>query len=444
MNRGYRGSCLGFSGLRRATAVGVVMLGLVGCSQGDADRRAIGIGRPATSPDITRATTSANPTALEPSALTIRPIPDVIARPRPFRVPETLGKRPTSVFSDASASPDSIAVDTAPAPKPMPETPPPAGREPRRHRGDDAAAVAAADPPQPLPPAVGEIRGMLRDYLRAFNRHDTTALAAHWSPTAENVDLDSGVVTTGRDAVRDVFASLFDEDASAAIDIDVTSIRPLRDDVAVVDGVSLLSFANDPQAASRFTAVVVKHDGRWQLESVRESAQPVPQAAAGRPLEELGWLVGSWEDIGAGVTASTQCFWGPGKAFLVRNHVVAADRVPSEPPAAGDDLVPGLLPPGPVAAREVTEIVGWDPDRKTIRSWLFTSEGRFAECTWTRTPDGWSIHVEGRGRDEGCDCVCELLRKGASGLTLRCNAEDLLAAVLPPACEFERTAGSND
>ena len=42
-----------------------------------------------------------------------------------------------------------------------------------------------------------------------------------------------------------------------------------------------------------------------------------------------------------------------------------------------------------------------------------------------------------------CDCVCQLLRKAADGLTLRCDA-DVLAAVLPPACEFERTAGSND
>ncbi len=431
-----RGSSIASNGWLRVLALTAVVLGVAGCSQGVAERRAVGIGRPTTDTELTRATTSANPAALEPSKLTIRPIPDVITRPQPFRVPETLGKRLSSVFPEST-----LAVDTA-VEESARDQAVPADREPRRHRGDDAA-VAAADPPRPLPPAVGEIRGMLRDYLRAFNRHDTAALAAHWSPSAENVDLDSGVVTTGREAVSEVFSSLFREDASAAIDIDVTSIRPLRDDVAVVDGVSLLSFADDPQAASRFTAVVVKHEGRWMLESVRESAQPVPQGAAGRPLDELGWLVGSWEDVGAGVTASTQCFWGPGKAFLVRNHVVAADKAPPEPPAAGDDRVPGLLPPGPAASREVTEIIGWDPDRKAIRSWLFTSEGRFAECTWTRGRDGWTIHVEGRGRDEGCDCVCELLRKGANGLTLRCDA-DLLAGVVPPACEFERTAGSND
>ncbi len=406
----------------------VCLLGLAGCTAGEGDRRAVGIGKPATEPELTRATTSANPTALEPSSLTIRPIPDVISRPKPFRVPDTLGGRPASVF------PESVAKSAAAAPRPA------ADREPARHLGDD---VAASDPPRPIPPAVGEIRGMLRDYLRAFNRHDTAALAAHWSATAENVDLDSGVVTNGREAVREVFSSLFEDDATAAIDIDVTSIRPLRDDVAVVDGVSLLSFADDPQAASRFTAVVVKHEGRWLLESVRESAQPVPQAPAGRPLDELAWLVGSWEDVGAGVTASSQCSWGPGRGFLVRNHAIAPDAAPPAPPAAGDDRVPGLLPPGPAAARQVTEIIGWDPDRKAIRSWLFSSEGRFAECTWSRTPDGWSIHVEGRGRDEGCDCVCQLLRKGADGLTLRCDA-DVLAAVLPPACEFERTAGSND
>jgi sialate O-acetylesterase len=69
-------------------------------------------------------------------------------------------------------------------------------------------------------PTVAEVRAMLRSYLRAFNRHDAAALAAHWSETGENLDLDSGEVTAaGRQAVRDVFASLFAADDDATIDI---------------------------------------------------------------------------------------------------------------------------------------------------------------------------------------------------------------------------------
>jgi hypothetical protein len=38
---------------------------------------------------------------------------------------------------------------------------------------------------------------------------DPAALAAHWTDAGESVDLVSGEVTAGRDAVRDVFAALF-------------------------------------------------------------------------------------------------------------------------------------------------------------------------------------------------------------------------------------------
>jgi len=119
-------------------------------------------------------------------------------------------------------------------------------------------------------------------------------------------------VTVGRDAVHDVFAALFQHDESATIDIEVKGIRTLRDDVAVVDGVSLISFADGTPASSRFSAVVVKEDGRWVLESVREAALPSPATAAS-PLDDLAWLVGAWEDVDAGVAASTHCTWSSGR-----------------------------------------------------------------------------------------------------------------------------------
>ena len=340
-----------------------------------------------------------------------RPIPEVIAKPKAFRL-STLQGGPAGAEPVAHLEPVPVAEPHA---------------SPRRR-----AAAAEHDP------NVAEVRAMLRSYLRAFNRHDAAALAAHWSETGENLDLDSGVVTAaGRREVRDVFASLFAVDAEATIDIDIHTIRPIRDDVAVVDGVSLISFADGTPASSRFSAVVVRQNGQWVLENVREAAAPAPSAGPRRPLEELDWLVGSWEDDGAGVTASTRCAWSPGRGFLVRSHVITPDAAAAAPDSSSD-RIPALLPTADTKAREITEIIGWDPDRDAIRSWIFAADGRFAEGTWERSGAGWTVRVEGRGRDEGAVASCTIAPAG-EGLTIRSDA-DRLAPLLPPACGFTRTA----
>ena len=393
---------------------------LAGCSTGGDDARSADRRMPAAEPELVAVTTSADPTSPEHRQRTIRPVPDIVSRPRPFRLPG-----PAEVL-------------------PGPST---AAIEPRRV---DVPAESAVLPPAPAPrasaaetaesPVAREIRDMLRSYLRSFNQHDAAALAAHWSPAGESVDLDSGAVTAGREAVRDVFAALFAADDAASIDIDLTSIRPVRDDVAVVDGVTRVEFVEGLPAVSRFSAVLVREGGRWLLDSVREAAQP-QAATARRPLDDLAWLVGSWEDAGPGVTAGTQCFWSAGRAFLVRTHAVRPDAAGEPRARAAEAGIPALLPPGDAAARELTEIIGWDADRGTIRSWLFTSAGRFAEATWSRANDGrsWTVRVEGRGRDEGATCTCTVAADGADGLVTTCDS-DALAGLLPPACGFVRTA----
>lgn len=366
-------------------------------------------------------TASADPTRSAP-----RPIPDVISKPKPFRLPDAMGAVPSlePVTMAPAAAPAAAAVRTA-----------------------TAAPVTLEFPAER--PATEEVAAMLGEYLRAFNRHDAAALAAHWSATAESIDLDSGETTRGRGAVEEVFATLFAEEVGASIDIDVESIRPIRADVAVVDGISRIAFSEAEgatrPAGSRFSAVVVKQGGRWLLESVREaslaSASAIP--AARRPLDALGWLVGAWEDVGDGVTAGTQCFWSEGRAFLVRTHVVTFDAAGAARPATGDDSIPGLLPPGTGGRREITEIIGWDAERGCIRSWLFTSEGRFAEAVWTPEGQAWKVRYAGSGPDAALQGSVRVERIGPDEVAIVC-IDDGLADVMPPACDFVRTARLGD
>lgn len=283
------------------------------------------------------------------------------------------------------------------------------------------------------------IRASLLAYLAAFNRHDAAGLASLWTAGGTSVDLVSGEVTAGREAVHDVFAALFAEEKAAAIDIDIESIRSLRAGVAVVDGVTRLSFDDASPQHSRFSAVMLEEDGQWRLASMREVPSAPSAPTPTHPLAELGWLLGSWEDIGAGVTAGTACFWSAGRGFLVRTHTVTIDDAPEARPAPGDERIPGLLPAGPDRPLELTEIIGWDPRERAVRSWVFTSTGGFAEGTWSREASGWKVRLEGRGADSGLSCVGTIVPQGADGLTVTYDT-DALAHLLPPACDFVRTA----
>lgn len=353
----------------------------------------------------------------------------------------------------APAAPAAATVSRAPGRLPSAEGGMPVVVRAVRASATPAAAPARAAAPRPIDPAPRalaaatagheggaeeEIRAMLGAYLADWNRHDPAALAAHWSGSAESVDLVSGDVTRGRAAVEEVFDALFRADGAAAFDLDVESIRMVRHDVALVDAVSTID-AGGAASRSRLSAVVTREPAGWKIASVRETpldsgADPAPASPS---LEALDWLVGEWEDAGDGVTAHTRCFWSTGHAFLIRCHTVSYDA-PAPRPAETAQGIPGLLPAGRATDREVTEIIGWDPETAAIRSWVFTSEGRFAEGTWARRGQRWLVAMEGRGADRGTACTATLERIGTDELAYRCTG-DTLADALPPACDFSRT-----
>lgn len=308
---------------------------------------------------------------------------------------------------------------------------------PRRlpHLGPPATAEVAPD-----------IRATLASYTAAFNRHDPVALAAHWTPTGENLDLDTGSRTVGRTAVERIFDRLFASDRTAQIEFDLEAMRPIRDDVVVVDGVSELVLADRQTARSRFSAVLVRHEDRWLIESVREATAPVAPAV-GERLTPLAWLRGSWEDISDGVTISLQCDWADDGGFLVRRHLITDEP---QPPGAVERTtagIPALLPvigptgeaPAAVQQRTITEYIGWDESRGEIRSWLFCSDGRTAAFSWLRSGSGWLLEQDNATDSTAAEPTRLMLEQvGADELTLQLHAG--LAAELLPAADFVRTA----
>ena len=93
--------------------------------------------------------------------------------------------------------------------------------------------------------------------------------------------------------------------------------------------------------------VIVKHDGRWLIESAREVKCRMPPQT--NRLKDLQWLVGEWSTATspAGVALRSTCDWTANQAFLIRKFKVEGKGT--------------LLHGG-------TEVIGWDPRSENFRS----------------------------------------------------------------------------
>jgi hypothetical protein len=102
-------------------------------------------------------------------------------------------------------------------------------------------------------------------------------------------------------------------------------------------------------------------------QQVETAADDARQAS---PLDELEWMIGQWVDEGEDSKITTACSWTKNRKFLARSFSVAIE--------------------GQVSL-EGTQVIGWDPIARRIRSWTFDSEGGFGEGRWTRDGDRWLV-----------------------------------------------------
>jgi len=214
------------------------------------------------------------------------------------------------------------------------------------------------------------IRANADKFVEAYNRRDSKTMASMWSPEAVYTDPTTGEGVVGREAIAKQFDYAFAgaEDAKLAVNID--SIDFLSPNVAVEKGSAEVSYSKSDPEKTEYTAVHVKRDGEWLLDRVSEVDIPPPPPSHYEQLKELEWMVGSWIDEEEGSTIETDCEWTKNQNFLTRSFAVVV----------GDQVgMSGM------------QIVGWDPATKQIRSWVFDSDGTFAEGTWTRKDNRWSI-----------------------------------------------------
>ena len=272
---------------------------------------------------------------------------------------------------------------------------PPASRQPATRPVPRTAAPAAAQ--KGTPPSVSEtasastgpsladaertdddqaIRQVIEQVAKHYDAHNAKALARLFTADAEMVD-ETGQTVRGRQAIEHTFGAAFAAYPSATMKIHVESIRFLSPTVAMEEGLSTVQHEpNEPAVPSRYSVVHVKHDGQWQMALAHDLENNEGTGAA--ELDQLGWLVGSWVDESPEALVQTNYRWAESRKFLLGQFIIQIH---------GRRVMSG------------TERIGWDPVARQLRSWVFDSEGGFAEGLWTRHASQWMVKMSGATRD---------------------------------------------
>src|SRR6185436_8296458 len=96
-------------------------------------------------------------------------------------------------------------------------------------------------------------------------------------------------------------------------------IRFLGADTAIEEGTFTVTAKDSPPDASRFSTLYVRQGGKWLIALLKEWGDETTTKAS---LQDLEWLIGTWESQGGELAARTTYEWTANKAFIKAQYTL--------------------------------------------------------------------------------------------------------------------------
>jgi uncharacterized protein (TIGR02246 family) len=213
--------------------------------------------------------------------------------------------------------------------------------------------------------AIAAVRKRAEQLVTAFNAGKVDDVTGVFLPNGELID-ETGRVYQGTQQIKDLLAAFFQQFPGAKLALDIETVR-IAGPVAIEEGTRTMTTADGKEKSRfRYIGVWAKTDKGWQVASFRDftdDAGPSPN----EHLQPLAWLIGDWINEGADGKVTITYRWSENKNYLLGDFQINS--------ANGTN-------------RTSTQRIGWDPSLGRIRSWLFDTDGGFAEGFWTVLEDG--------------------------------------------------------
>lgn len=239
-----------------------------------------------------------------------------------------------------------------------------AAQEKKKDKGPDREADKAA------------IEKLAAEFTQAFDKRDAAAVAANYTSEGEYLRND-GELIRGRAVIEKGYAEYFKTlKGKTKLDLQVDGLRFTSADTAASEvTLRLKNEAGEVIASSWRTSLLVREGGQWKVASVHEWDR---DEALDVNLNELEWLIGTWQVATKERQVTTTYEWGENKTFIKGAFTVKD----------GDKVV-----------ESGTQMIGKDNAAGAIHSWVFSSDGGFGDGLWTRDGKKWTVDVYGATPD---------------------------------------------
>ena len=280
-----------------------------------------------------------------------------------------------------------------------------------------AKAAAQTKPAAAQDKVTTEVRASTEQLVKAFNAGKAADLVMQFAPDGELID-EEGTLYQGRKELTELFTEFGKRFPGAQLAVEIESIRSIGPNLAIEEGTRFIeAVAKDTPARAtlRYTAVRTKVDGAWLIASLREfTADPEP--TPNEHLQSLSWVVGDWVNEGTDGAVRISFKWSEDKNFLLGEYQVKLEGQES---------------------MKSHQRIGWDPLTGKVRSWLFDSDGGFAEGAWTAVEDGWVIKSESVNPDATTgSATLTVIPKDKDHFTMK-GTERIVGDLREPDFEFQ-------
>lgn len=212
------------------------------------------------------------------------------------------------------------------------------------------------------------IRAADEQFVKAFNAGKADEMAAMFLAKGELID-EAGNAYQGQAAIKDLLTKFFAKYPGAKLTIEVESIRVVGP-VAIEEGMRTTTTRDGADSSQvRYIAVRTKVGNAWPIVSLQDMSND-PEPTPNDHLQVLAWLVGDWTNESTDAVVKISYRWSEDKNFLLGDFNITR---------------------GGSVVMKSTQRIGWDPLAGKVRSWMFDSDGGYADGNWTLVDDAWVI-----------------------------------------------------
>ena len=221
--------------------------------------------------------------------------------------------------------------------------------------------------------ATKEITARIQAYNQAVSEGNSDALSKFWTDDAELMDPVTGEVIDGKEEILKFLSQRMAElkERNLQYSFKLDKIDFPEKDKSFVEGITEVNGKKGLFFRAARKVELLKQNGKWYIDTVSDIEIP-PAPPIHNKLKDMDWVIGTWKDQDDNVTITFSNSWDKFRNFILSRFTMAIYDV---------------------VAMEGMQIIGWDPIKQSLQSWIFDSDGGNGTGTWSKKGDGWEVAV---------------------------------------------------